>query len=124
MRKICAHCQAEEQIDVKELTKRLFIEKLPENLGTKTGKISVFKGKGCRFCHQTGYLGRIGIYEVLTVSKTIRELVSQRADSDAIHAQAVKEGMTTMFEDGLEKIVQGMTTIEEILRVTRTEEIK
>lgn len=124
VRKICAHCQTEEQIDIKELTKRLFIEKLPDTLEVKSGKIAIYKGKGCRFCHQTGYLGRIGIYEVLTVSKEIRDLVSKRADSDVIHAQAVKEGMTTMFEDGLQKIIQGMTTVEEILRVTRTEEIK
>lgn len=124
VRKICAHCQEEEQLSVADLAKRLFIDKMPANIDVKTGKVSVFKGKGCRFCHQTGYLGRIGIYEVLSISKTIRDLVTKRADSDQIHEQAVKEGMTTMFEDGVQKVLQGMTTIEEVLRVTRTDEIK
>lgn len=124
VRKICAHCQEEEQLSVADLAKRLFIDKMPANIDVKTGKVSVFKGKGCRFCHQTGYLGRIGIYEVLSISKAIRDLVTKRADSDQIHEQAVKEGMTTMFEDGVQKVLQGMTTIEEVLRVTRTDEIK
>ncbi|MCA9372625.1 Flp pilus assembly complex ATPase component TadA [Candidatus Woesebacteria bacterium] len=124
VRKICAHCQEEERLSAADLAKRLFIDKMPANIDVKTGKVSVFKGKGCRFCHQTGYLGRIGIYEVLSISKTIRDLVTKRADSDQIHEQAVKEGMTTMFEDGVQKVLQGMTTIEEVLRVTRTDEIK
>lgn len=124
VRKICAHCQEEEELSLGDLAKRLFIEKMPANIEAKSGKVSTFKGKGCRFCHQTGYLGRIGIYEVLTISKAIRDLVTKRADSDLIHDQAVKEGMTTMFEDGVQKILQGMTTIEEVLRVTRTDEIK
>ena len=108
----------------KELSEQLFVSKLPENVTKANEAITVFKGKGCRFCHQTGYLGRVGIYEVLTVSKTIHDLVSQRADSDVIHEQAIKEGMITMFDDGVQKIIQGLTTIEEILRVTRTEEMK
>ena len=107
----------EEQLSAADLAKRLFIDKMPANIDVKTGKVSVFKGKGCRFCHQTGYLGRIGIYEVLSISKTIRDLVTKRADSDQIHEQAVKEGMTTMFEDGVQKVLQGMTTIEEVLQL-------
>ena len=124
VRKICVHCQQQEEIDSKEFLKQLFIDTMPANVEKKSGKITISKGAGCRFCHQTGYSGRIGIYEVLAVSREIRDLVSARADSDVIHAQAVKEGMVTMFEDGVEKIMQGLTTIEEILRVTRTEEVK
>jgi type IV pilus assembly protein PilB len=65
-----------------------------------------------------GYKGRVGIYEVLSVTETIKEMIIKRETSDQIQAQARKEGMRTMFEDGLLKAAQGLTSIEEILRVT------
>lgn len=84
-----------------------------------TGDMRIYKGKGCPVCHETGYLGRVGIFEVLEVSPKIEELITQKADADTIKHQAVTEGMSTMMEDGLAKVQQGITTIEEIMRVTR-----
>jgi type IV pilus assembly protein PilB len=66
---------------------------------------------------EDGYQGRIGIHEVLEMTPTIRELVIKNATSDEIEAQARKEGMLTMLEDGIFKAAQGLTTIEEVLRV-------
>ena len=63
----------------------------------------------------------MGIFEVLEVSKEIRKLIVEKADSDLISQQARKEGMTTMLDDGLNKVIQGVTTIQEVLRVTKVE---
>ena len=65
-----------------------------------------------------GYSGRIGIHEIMKVSPTIKEIILKSGTSDAIQEQAEKEGMLTMFEDGIFKVVQGITTIEEVLRAT------
>jgi type II secretory ATPase GspE/PulE/Tfp pilus assembly ATPase PilB-like protein len=64
-----------------------------------------------------GYQGRIGIYEVLSVTETIKELIIKEADADQVQKQAQKEGMRTMIEDGFIKAAQGITSIEEVLRV-------
>jgi type IV pilus assembly protein PilB len=81
--------------------------------------IRTYQGKGCPVCHKTGSRGRIGIFEVLEVTSKIEALITQKADSSAIMRQAVSEGMTTMLDDGLAKVQQGVTTIEEVVRVTR-----
>jgi type II secretory ATPase GspE/PulE/Tfp pilus assembly ATPase PilB-like protein len=85
------------------------------------GKIAVYHGQGCKICRNTGYLGRIGVFEVLEVSKTIRKLIVEKKDADVIAKAAVDEGMKTMLDDGLIKVSQGLTTLEEILRVTKAE---
>ncbi|MBI4458175.1 type II/IV secretion system protein [Candidatus Uhrbacteria bacterium] len=79
----------------------------------------LFRGKGCKVCNHSGYRGQIGIYEVLIAGQKIRELILQRASTDAIKKQAIKDGMTLMFEDGLKKVERGLTTLEEVLRVTK-----
>ena len=81
--------------------------------------ILFFKGKGCNKCGRNGYKGRIGIYEVLPMTEEIKNLVNTRADSNAIRAKARGQGMITMLEDGFLKAKAGVTTIEEILRVTK-----
>jgi type II secretory ATPase GspE/PulE/Tfp pilus assembly ATPase PilB-like protein len=81
-------------------------------------KIDFYKGKGCNACKGSGYAGRIGIYELLLMSEEIRKMVIGRASTDEIRAEAKKEGMRTLREDGLEKIQKGITTVEEVLRVT------
>jgi type II secretory ATPase GspE/PulE/Tfp pilus assembly ATPase PilB-like protein len=87
----------------------------PEQL--KGGK--VYRGKGCPACSGTGYRGRTGIYEILLVSEAIRQLIMKKADSASIGRQAVEEGMKTLREDGARKIVEGITTLEEVVRVTQ-----
>jgi type IV pilus assembly protein PilB len=81
-------------------------------------KIDFYKGKGCNACKGSGYAGRIGIYELLLMSEEIRKMVIGRASTDEIRAEAKKEGMRTLREDGLDKIQKGITTVEEVLRVT------
>jgi type II secretory ATPase GspE/PulE/Tfp pilus assembly ATPase PilB-like protein len=123
IRKICEHCRASDVITEEELKKSLpasIIQKHYIPVG-ENHEIRVFKGQGCKNCHNTGYAGRIGIFEVLEVSKEIRKLITERKDADVIAQQAINEGMITMLDDGLLKVSKGITTIEEILRVTRIE---
>lgn len=123
VRRVCDACRISELMTVEQLGRYLdkkTITKYYIPTGEKQ-EVRVYKGAGCRVCHSSGYKGRIGIYEVLKVSSTIREMVAARADADAIHAQALKEGMTTMYEDGVAKVSKGLTTIEEVLRITSSE---
>jgi type II secretory ATPase GspE/PulE/Tfp pilus assembly ATPase PilB-like protein len=76
-----------------------------------------FVGKGCKACVNTGYRGRVGIYEVLEVRGEIRDLIVGKASSDAIRTAAIRLGMTTMLEDGFAKAGTGITSVAEVLRV-------
>jgi len=79
-----------------------------------------YRGKGCDSCGRTGYLGRVGIYEILHVTEAIREfIVSPNFDLANFRKLVRKEGMVSMFEDGLRKVEQGVTTIDEVFRVIR-----
>lgn len=117
VRKICTQCvmsevvsgQALEDLATQIDLKRVY-QKLPQQL-------RFYKGKGCEHCHQTGYQGRIGVFEVLEVTTAVRKLIAERADADRLKQQAIKDGMTTMFEDGLQKALLGVTTLEEVMRV-------
>ena len=79
----------------------------------------IYIGKGCPVCRNTGYSGRVGIFEILLLSEKIKDLIAAKNDSQKIMQQAVAEGMITMMEDGLFKVQEGLTTIEEVLRATR-----
>jgi general secretion pathway protein E len=79
----------------------------------------LFTGHGCHACAHTGYQGRTGIYELLLVDDVIRPLILQRADASTLRQQAIGQGMRTLAADGWEKVAQGLTTIEEVLRVTQ-----
>ena len=82
--------------------------------------MSFYKSTGCKHCHESGYKGRIGIYEVLTMDKEISNMINGRAGAKEILEYATqKQDMITMLQDGLIKAKQGITTIEEVLRVTR-----
>lgn len=122
IRKICEMCKTSINITQSELTKNLPIETVKEHFGNEK-EIRIYKGAGCKVCHNTGYSGRIGIFEVLVVSKEIKKLILARSDSDVISSLAVKEGMATMMDDGLEKVKKSVTTLEEVLRVTKVESL-
>jgi general secretion pathway protein E len=77
------------------------------------------RGEGCDRCANTGYRGRIGLYELLVMSDAIRHHIASGADANVIRNQAVSEGMRTLRQDALEKLRQGLTTPEEVVRVTR-----
>lgn len=122
VRKICEMCKSTLTITREELEKNLPKDIIVKHFGSaKT--IGIYQGKGCKICHLTGFSGRIGVFEVLETSKEIRKLIARKADTDEITKQALTEGMTTMLDDGLDKVIKGLTTIEEILRVTKIETI-
>jgi type IV pilus assembly protein PilB len=132
VRKICEHCKKEfvlEKESIKELQKFIDLKKLIELF--KTAEISLkteetnyetmkfFRSEGCKRCNNNGYKGRIGIYEILEIDEGVTNLINQRADSEKIKEYANQNGMVNMMEDGLIKAKLGITTIEEVLRVTR-----
>ena len=93
-------------------------EKDLEIIGGKT-KLKLYRGKGCDKCSDSGYKGRIAIFEVMSMSETIGRLVLERSPAGKIEELAVEEGMIRLLQDGYLKVVEGITTMEEILRVAR-----
>ena len=92
----------------------------PDVSALKDGQFLLYKpGGGCDNCGGSGYLGRMGIYEVLEVTQAVSRMITSHATSDDIQLQAVRDGMLTMQQDGFVKALMGQTTIEEVLRVTR-----
>jgi type IV pilus assembly protein PilB len=116
VRKICDHCKTpydpQPQI-LEEIKTELGVLYQPKQ------EVKLYKGKGCNECGGTGYIGRIGIFETLPVTEKISSLVLQSADSNTIEKQAIAEGMITMKRDGYLKALQGLTTIEEVIRVAQ-----
>jgi len=86
-------------------------------------EVELYEGKGCEYCRFTGYYGRTGIYEILTITEPIRELILNRTSSQQIKQKAVLAGMRTLRQDGLQKALQGLTTLTEVARVTQQEEL-
>lgn len=123
VRQICSSCKIEEKTTISEIKKH-FPQNLVQKYFGNQSEILIHKGKGCKICRQTGYLGRVGLFEVLEVTKNIRKLLSEKVDSDIIAQAAIQEGMKTMLDDGLEKIASGVTTIEEVIRVTKVETLE
>ena len=82
-------------------------------------ELKLYKGEGCDKCGGTGYRGRIGIFEVLVMSEEISEMVLAHASSSKIHRQAEKEGMLNLQQDGILRVLEGATTLEEIMRVAK-----
>ena len=120
VRKNCDMCKVKYSVKKSELLKDIPKEIIEKRLSTSED-IEVYKGEGCKICHGTGYGGRVGIFEVLLISKDIKKLIAEKSDSDVIVSHAIENGMTTMLDDGLEKVKKGSTTIEEVLRVTKVE---
>lgn len=86
-------------------------------------QIEFYEGKGCKECRFTGYRGRTVIYEILPVSEPIRELILNRSSSQQIKQKAIELGMRTLRQDGLQKVLKGLTTLTEVIRVTQQEEL-
>jgi type IV pilus assembly protein PilB len=82
------------------------------------GDMEAYQPKGCKRCGFSGYKGRVGMYEAMTVSKEIRELAIERSSADRIAAVAIEQGMRTLQEDGLDKVRMGITSIQEVARIT------
>ncbi len=119
VRKICDSCKVE-YAPPGQLIEEMRVVLGKYYPGEKEGKlVKFYKGKGCAECGDSGYLGRVGIFETLTISEKVGSLILQRADSGTIEKEAVEEGMITMKQDGYLKVLQGVTSIEEVLRVAQ-----
>ena len=116
-RRICPNCREEYQPDKTNLDELSAV--LGKILPKKKEEIKFFRGKGCEQCNNTGYYGRVGIFEVLSVSEKIVKLILERAPAGEIEKQAVEEGMITMLQDGYLRVVEGVSTMEEVVRVVR-----
>lgn len=113
VRKLCVGCRDKYRMskeEVASLAELVSIKELNEHR-------TVYRAKGCSVCNHTGYMKRTGIYEVLEITEEVRELIKRRSSADDIRKEAVKQGMVTMLEDGFRKVAEGITSIEEILRV-------
>lgn len=138
VRKLCPDCRKEYELsneDIKNLESNYDMERILElikkrqNLKmdkaasskekNKWSEIKFYKPVGCEQCGKEGYKGRLGIYEVLEVDDDMKVMISQKAPAEEIEKAAKEKGMLTMVEDGFEKATQGVTSVEEILRVTR-----
>ena len=111
LRKVCGNCKEETKVPANALVDLGFA---PEDAKA----IKTFRGKGCANCSDTGYRGRIALYEVMVIRENIKELILQGASTAELREAGRKNGMKTLRESGLQKIREGLTTIEEVLRVT------
>lgn len=111
VRKICTHCKEPFEMDKKELSSVGLELK-------KGGTMKLYRGKGCLKCRGTGYMGRTGIFEVMPFTEPIKELTTSETDQETLRALAVQEGMVTLRENAVKKLLEGDTTYQEVLRVT------
>jgi len=116
VRLLCPHCRLPYQA-LPELIEEMRLRRF-----SASGDILLYKAVGCEQCGGTGYRGRAAIMEFLTMTDPLRRLVLKHADATVLQAEAQQQGMETLYEDGLRKAVAGITTIEEVLRVTTQQE--
>lgn len=131
VRKICKNCivsynltteaekDLEKQFDLADLKKVMEKNGLIKTAKDSLTSLLFYKGKGCKQCDNTGYKGRVGIYEVLDIDQEIGEMIIKKASAEEINKQAKNKGMISIWQDGFIKAKNGITTIEEILRVTK-----
>jgi len=131
VRKICRECiqsyyldkdeiaQLKKQINLDKIMASLQAEKIVTETEKNFEKLLFYKGKGCPECGNTGYKGRTGIYETLSITPELAKLIAKGAPESELREEAAKQGMLKMIEDGFAKAKNGITTIEEVLRVTK-----
>jgi general secretion pathway protein E len=110
VRRLCARCR-EPYVPLPGLRAQIGLDPAEE--------VTFHHPRGCASCNGTGFFGRIGINEVLVISDAVRQQILQRAEASALQRAALEAGMRPMFQDGIAKVVEGVTTVEEVLRVTR-----
>jgi len=113
VRTLCPDCN-EPYTALPELVAELGLSKFANG-----GDITLYHAKGCKECANTGYIGRISIIEMMPMTDPMRTLIMRHATATELRAEAIKQGMVTMYEDGMRKALRGVTTFEEVLRVTR-----
>jgi len=117
IRRICENCRRKDDIAPS------VIEGLERRLGVNLKDFSFYKGAGCKTCDGTGYKGRIGIFEVFTITEEVRKLILEGISEAELRKEALKRGMKDLLHSGLEKVNKGMTSIEEVLKVTFVEKV-
>jgi type IV pilus assembly protein PilB len=110
-RRVCKNCREPYEVEEETLVPYGYEP-------TGRGRITVYRGKGCQVCNLTGMKGRVAIYEVMPVSEELRDLILKNAPTAEIRATAKAHGMKTLREAGIQKVVEGVTTVDEVLRVT------
>ena len=115
VRTVCQKCRQKYKPSDEVLADAGFTEEQLENA-------NFMRGKGCNHCNKSGFKGRIGIYELMTVNGKIRELIFAGASTTEIRKLAIKQGMSTLYIDGMDKVLQGITTLEEVYRVAKRTE--
>ncbi|MDW7980881.1 MAG: ATPase, T2SS/T4P/T4SS family [Verrucomicrobiales bacterium] len=111
VRTICKNCRTPHEPTEHQLA---LLNLAPHEVADKT----FYYGRGCAECNETGYKGRKGIFELLTINDTMRALINERAPTVVLRQKAIEMGMITLREDGLRNIFEGLTTIEEVLKYT------
>jgi type II secretory ATPase GspE/PulE/Tfp pilus assembly ATPase PilB-like protein len=131
LRKICSNCiysynltkenikELEHRYNIDSLLETLVRENVIESKNMPLSDLLFYRGKGCKICNNSGYKGRVGIYETLDVTPDIQKLIMQKASASELFQAAKAQKMLTLFEDGIIKAKNGITTIEEIIRVTK-----
>ena len=123
VRKVCAQCATFTKASPEELAqiKKGLQEIKDAQVPSLPSTLNLARPQGCKACNSTGYKGRIGVFEVMLVDSALEEFILTKPSTAALRKFVIKQGMTTMYQDGLLKIVQGMTTLEELLRTTGEE---
>jgi len=111
VRKLCVHCREPYTPDA-ALIKELKLDRC-----AKSNDVTLYRPVGCDKCNETGYRGRQSILELLTMSDAIRTLVHEKSSAKQIEMTAIKDGMHTIYQDGCDKALAGITSIDEVLRV-------
>jgi type II secretory ATPase GspE/PulE/Tfp pilus assembly ATPase PilB-like protein len=125
VRKVCDHCKESyipkpQEIELLQLEERVhgFIKEISG--GVALQKLRLYRGAGCKTCRNTGFSERVGIFEVLEVNEAIRLLITKKASAEEINAKAVELGMSSLLYDGIVKALNGITTLDEVMKVART----
>jgi len=110
VRKICPKCKKGTKITPD-------MKKILDEYEISNNEITLYKGEGCPYCKDTGYKGRVAIFELMLITENIRDLISKKVTTGKLREAAIKEGMCQLREDGIKKVCEGITTIDEVLRV-------
>jgi type IV pilus assembly protein PilB len=113
-RKLCTHCCEMYQPSVDELLKA----RVSPDVAAASDGMAFYRKRGCPRCGQTGYKGRVGIFQLLTMTETLETLAAQKASREEIERAAIEDGMGTLWDDGIAKVAAGLTSIEELARVS------
>ena len=113
-RKLCSHCCEMYQPSDEELVR----SRVSPDVAALTDGMVFYRKRGCPRCNQTGYKGRIGIFQLLAMSEQVESLAVQKASREEIERMAMSEGMRTLWDDGIRKVAAGLTSIEELARVS------